>query len=245
MEEVADEAASDFRRVAPLCAKKLSIFDEYPTKSRGFFGAKVMSLEQMDSGDVIFVECRDDVRIMARIPGTFSLADRWDMYGDRRVFRCRAVNLSPDWVALTSPVRVKVGERVIAQIDHLGKLEGAVISVLEHGFMMSIANNNNRDNFAAKLEWLEKHKNHDASERRAAPREMPTDLYSDLILPDGRRETCRVLDISVSGAAISAATVPEIGTVVTIGTVLGRVVRHVKGGFAVRFTARPVATRQH
>ncbi len=197
-----------------------------------------MSLEQMECGDVMFVERRDDVRIMARIPGNFSLADRWDTYGDRRVFPCRAVNLSPHWIALTSPVRVKVGERVIAQIDHLGKLEGAVISVLEHGFMMSITtSNDNRDSIAAKLEWLEKHKNHDASDRRAAPRELPADLYSDLILPDGSRETCRVLDISISGAAISAATAPEIGTVVTIGTVLGRVVRHVKGGFAVEFTS--------
>jgi hypothetical protein len=56
-----------------------------------------------------------------------------------------------------------------------------------------------------------------------------------MILADGSRETCLVLDISVSGAGISANTVPEIGTVVTIGEVEARVVRHFEGGFGVQF----------
>jgi len=56
-----------------------------------------------------------------------------------------------------------------------------------------------------------------------------------MILADGSCEDCLVLDISVSGAAVSANTVPNIGTLLAIGTVIGRVVRHFEGGFAVQF----------
>jgi hypothetical protein len=201
-----------------------------------------MKPQQMEVGDVVIVDRRDDIRIIARIPGEFSLSDRRSVNGERRVFPCRAVNLSPYWIALASPVHVKVGERVIAQIDHLGKLEGPVVHVLRHGFMMRIATSGSkRDNIAAKLEWLEDHKNHDAQDRRCAERVIPKNLHSHVILADGSSETCKVLDISVSGAAISAATVPGIGTVLAIGTVVGRVVRHFEGGFAVHFIERKSA----
>jgi hypothetical protein len=46
---------------------------------------------------------------------------------------------------------------------------------------------------------------------------------------------CFVIDISVSGAAVSADISPEIGTPLAVGWVVGRVVRFVPGGFAVRF----------
>jgi len=86
-----------------------------------------------------------------------------------------------------------------------------------------------------KIEWVEKHKNHDVSDKRANERFVPTNPYSRMILADGSCEDCLVLDISVSGAAVSANTVPNIGTLLAIGTVIGRVVRHFEGGFAVQF----------
>src|SRR6266511_1028132 len=55
------------------------------------------------------------------------------------------------------------------------------------------------------------------------------------MLHDGTTMTCFVIDISVSGAAISADTVPEIATVLAVGKAIGRVVRHFAGGFAVKF----------
>jgi hypothetical protein len=198
-----------------------------------------MSPEQVLLDDIVFVERRHDVRVIVNIPGRFSLADRWDARGERRVFACRAVNLSACAAALASPVIGKVGERVIAHIDHLGKLEGAVVRVLERGFVMSIAASyEERDKLAAKIEWLEKHKDHDVTDQRGDGRVAPTNPYSRMILPDGSRETCLVLDLSVSGAAISADTVPDIGAVVAIGIVVGRVVRHFQGGFAVQFVER-------
>jgi PilZ domain len=203
-----------------------------------FFGAEVMSL-QVEFDDVVFVERRRDIRIIVSVPGRYSLADHRNARGERRVYACRAVNVSPQAIALATPVSGAMGERVIAHIDHLGKLEGVVMRLLDRGFVMSIvATDDERDKLADKIEWLEKHKNHDATEQRADSRFTPASPFSWMILPEGRRETCLVVDLSVSGAAVSADTVPKIGTVVAIGLVVGRVVRHFEGAFAVKFVQR-------
>jgi hypothetical protein len=119
-------------------------------------GAAVMSRKEAEFGDVVFVERRRDVRIIVSIPGRYSLSDRRDARGERRVFACRAVNVSPHAIALATRVNGNVGERVFAQIDHLGKLEGAVVRPLERGFVMNIvASEEERDRLAAKIEWLE------------------------------------------------------------------------------------------
>jgi hypothetical protein len=186
-----------------------------------------------------FVERRQDIRIIVNMPGRFSLANRRTTTGERRVFACRIVNLSPHAIGLASPVSGKRGERVIVHIDHIGKLEGVVARVLTRGFVMSlVASAEERGKLSAKIEWIENHKNHDALDRRGDKRLVPKNPYSRLILSDGSCETCLVLDFSVSGAAISADTVPQIGTVLAIGMIVGRVVRHFDGGFSVQFIAR-------
>jgi hypothetical protein len=198
-----------------------------------------MSLNEAEFGDVVFVERRHDLRIIVSIPGRYSLSNRRDARGERRIFACRAVNVSAQAIALAAPVNGSVGERVIAHIDHLGKLEGPIIRLLERGFVMSIlAGAEERDRLAAKIEWLENYKNHDAADQRGDERMVPANPYSKMILSDGTVETCLVLDLSVSGAAVSADTVPEIGAVLAIGRLVGRVVRHFVGGFAVQFIER-------
>jgi hypothetical protein len=46
------------------------------------------------------------------------------MLPDRREFPCQVVNMSPGGMALIAPVAGEPGERVIAYVDHLGRLEG-------------------------------------------------------------------------------------------------------------------------
>jgi hypothetical protein len=180
-----------------------------------------------------------DVRVIANIPGRYSLADLRNARGERRVFACRAVNLSSHAIALAAPVKGKVGDRVIAHIDRLGRLEGPIDRLLERGFVMSIAATpEERNSLAAKILWVDSHKNHDVSERRGDRRVVPTNPHSKIILPDGRVESCLVLDLSVSGVAVSADTVPEVGTIMAVGSVVGRVVRHFVDGFAIQFIQR-------
>ena len=53
-----------------------------------------------------------------------------------------------------------LGERVIAHIDHLGRLDGTVLRVLSRGFVMSISTSEEESlRLIDRIEWLEKHKN--------------------------------------------------------------------------------------
>lgn len=203
-----------------------------------------MSAQLAQADDVVFVEERRDSRVIVNIPAQFSLSDRRNRRGERRVFRCRAVYLSARAIGFVSSVKVKVGERIIAQVDRLGKIEGTVGCLLEGGFVMNIsASALECDKLVDKIEWLEKHKNHDVIDRRADERSAPTDLYSRVTLPDGGTETCLVLNVSASGIALEADTVPEVGTVLVIGKIVSHVVRQFDGGFAAQFINRQSETK--
>ena len=57
-----------------------------------------------------------------------------------------------------------------------------------------------------------------------------------MILPDGKAIVCHIVDMSLSGAAISSEVRPEVGMLITLGKTPSRVVRHLETGFAVEFT---------
>ncbi len=139
-------------------------------------------------------------------------------------------------MTLFAPVTGDIGGRVIAHCDVFGKLDGAVTRVLDRGFVARItASDSERRKLAARIEGYEKIKNYDILDRRIHKRIIPIDPRSTLLLGDGKRMECFVIDISTSGAAVSADTQPEIGTPLAVGAVVGRVVRHFDDGFAVQF----------
>ncbi|MGH9550332.1 MAG: PilZ domain-containing protein, partial [Terriglobales bacterium] len=57
-----------------------------------------------------------------------------------------------------------------------------------------------------------------------------------LTLSDGTKQACRVIDLSLGGAAVETHPKPAIGAQVTIGRTDGRVTRHTASGVAVKFT---------
>ena len=149
------------------------------------------------------------------------------------------MSVSKRAVALIAPVGVKIGDQISAQLDHLGKPEGTVIRILEHGFAMSIAaTDEEREKLDGKIAWLERYKNLDAAEQRTHPRFAPAKSRTKMLLADGTSIKCAILDVSASGAAISAEIIPATGTVLAIGTIVARVVRHFRGGFGVKFIER-------
>jgi len=187
--------------------------------------------------DLEAVDRPSDVRIVLSVPGRFSLASRRDMGGQRREFPCRVVSMSCYSIALATPVSGEKGERVIAHVDHFGKLQGRIVNSLEGGFVMEIvASRVERHRLAAKIEWYEKSKHHEVENLRDHVRLIPKNPYSTLVLADGTTTECLVMDVSASGVAVCADLVPEIGTPVAVGKVVGRVVRRFNDGFAVRFT---------
>jgi hypothetical protein len=161
------------------------------------------------------------------------------MLADRREFPCQVVNMSPGGMALMAPVVGQPGERVIAYVDHLGRLEGVIARLIENGFAMTIAATaRKRDKLAAQLTWLANRQILNLPEDRRHGRIIPRNPMARLIMPNGINLTCRVIDMSQSGAAVSMAADqrPDVGALVTIGKTTGRVVRHLEDGFAIEFT---------
>src|SRR5271169_2029647 len=127
------------------------------------------------------------------------------MLADRREFPCQVVNMSPGGMALIAPVAGKPGERVIAYVDHVGRLEGIVARQFENGFAMTVAATaRKRDKLAAQLTWLANRGILGLPEDRRHGRITPRNPTARLILPNGVNVTCRIIDISQSGAAIAS-----------------------------------------
>src|SRR5712691_3661253 len=159
------------------------------------------------------------------------------MLADRREFPCQVANMSPGGMALIAPVCGQPGERVIAYVDHVGRLEGVIARQFENGFAMTIsATTRKRDKLAAQLTWLANRHILGLPEDRRHGRIIPRDPVSTLQLPDGTSINCRVIDMSLSGAAVATDQRPPIGTLITLGKTQGRIVRHLDQGFAVEFT---------
>ncbi|MDR3420152.1 MAG: PilZ domain-containing protein [Xanthobacteraceae bacterium] len=159
------------------------------------------------------------------------------MLPDRREFPCQVVNMSPGGMALIAPVGGAPGDRVIAYVDHLGRLEGHVARTFPNGFAMTIgATPRKRDKLAAQLTWLANRHILGLPEDRRHGRFVPRNPISRMIMPNGVNLSCRIIDVSQSGAGIASDQRPPIGVMVTLGKVQGRVVRHLEDGFAIEFT---------
>jgi hypothetical protein len=159
------------------------------------------------------------------------------MLADRREFPCQVVDMSPGGMAVIAPVNGKAGERVIAYVDHIGRLEGVIVRQFANGFAMTIsATPRKRDKLASQLTWLANRHVLGLPEDRRHGRVVPKDPTSTLMLANGESITCRVIDMSLSGAAVMTDLRPQIGSLVTLGKTQGRVIRHIEQGFAVEFT---------
>ena len=64
---------------------------------------------------------------------------------------------------------------------------------------------------------------------------MPRNPIAVLTLEDGTKMTCRIIDLSLSGAAIAAENRPALKSHVMLGKVQARVVRNLEDGFAIEF----------
>jgi len=159
------------------------------------------------------------------------------MLADRREFPCQVSDMSPGGMSVVGPVSGKAGERVVAYIDHVGRLEGTVIRVLPNGFAMSIsATARKRDKLAAQLTWLANRHILGLPEDRRHDRIVPRNPRTTVTMPDGLAMVCRIIDMSLSGAAIASQNRPEVGVLITLCKIPSRVVRHIDEGFAVEFT---------
>src|SRR5581483_3786188 len=128
------------------------------------------------------------------------------MLENRQEYPCRIINMSPGGMAVMAEAPGKMGERVIAYVDHLGRLEGKISREFEGGFAMSIgATPRKREKLAAQLTWLANRQILNLPEDRRHGRIVPRNPRARLILPNGVNVACRVINLSQSGAAVAIA----------------------------------------
>jgi len=168
-------------------------------------------------------------RVKVNLLGRFMLEDRHE-------YPCQTADISPGSAALVTPVVGRVGERVVVYVDHIGRIEGEIVRIYDGGFAMSInATLRKKDKLAAKLTWLANRHELNLPEDRRHDRVAPSNPIAMISLPDGREYSCRVLDMSFSGAALSTEARPPIGSPVNLGKIRATVVRHFEEGIAVEF----------
>jgi hypothetical protein len=158
------------------------------------------------------------------------------MFNDRRECPCQLLEISPGDAVFVSPFCGEKGEKVIAYIDNIGRLEGTILERKDNGFVMGIsASLRKRDKLADTLTWLANRHVLSLAEDRRHLRRTPKRTDATLILSDGATHSVRVIDMSLSGAALATSLRPALGSPVRLGRLGARVVRHFDDGVGIEF----------
>ena len=206
-----------------------TIDDGAPEESLRERGERLLEQKGKRAAVKIVPDRRRHRRVPVKVFGRF-------MREDKQEYPCQVINMSSGGMAMLAPVACEPGERIVAYLDNLGRIEGVVVRPFEGGFAMRIlASLHKRERIANLLTWLTNQKALGLGEERKHERVVPRINASKLILPNGDVHNCRVIDVSLSGASVACAVKPEIGTVVILGRMRGRVVRHHDQGVALQF----------
>ena len=174
------------------------------------------------------------------VDGNYTLPNWYDPQGKLRTFACRTTRVSPYRMMVEVPVVGKVGDCLTSYFRDFGKLDGHISDTRPGGFLLELnVTYAMRERLSNILTWLEeKQKDPAVIDLRRNPRVVPADSHSTLTLADGAIHPCFIIDMSATGAAVSAELEPEVGTPLAVGTCVGRVMRIFPGGFAVKFVER-------
>ncbi|HLH10634.1 MAG TPA: PilZ domain-containing protein [Methylovirgula sp.] len=166
---------------------------------------------------------------------TIALLGRY-MLEDKREYTCQTANMSPGGVSVIAPVRGAIGERVVAYLDQIGRIEGRIVRHTERGFAMQLSlPYAKREKIANQLTWLANREALGMPEDRRHERIVPHRRHAVLKIEGEREHVVKLIDVSVSGAAISTTAQPAIGTKVLLGDTPGQVVRAFEGGLGITF----------
>jgi hypothetical protein len=158
------------------------------------------------------------------------------MRENRQEYPARLIDISIGGASLYSPIDVTSGERIVAYFEPLGGFEGSVARLFQGGFAMRFeATAHKRERLAAQLTFLINRPHLGALADRRHERVVPKNAEQSLTLLDGLTITCRVIDVSLTGASIATPARPSIGMAVKLGNMRARVVRHHAEGIAVAF----------
>ena len=144
--------------------------------------------------------------------------------------------MSPDAAKLVSAHSPNVGDRAIIYLDNVGRIEGNISRRYPDGFALEIdCTPRKRDKLANQIRQLECHHSFGEHNQRDYQRIEPQNTNSELKLSDGRSYPIKIIDISLSGAAVAVDVKPAVGSVVWLAGMQGTVVRHFAEGIGLDF----------
>jgi hypothetical protein len=158
------------------------------------------------------------------------------MRADREEYPCETIDISPGGVAFATTAEVAPGERIIAYMNQVGRIEGFVARRFVGGFAIRMKLPPLKvDKLAEQLTWLANRQALGMPEDRRHDRITPRHTRAMVKLPSGRELLAKVIDISMSGAALQIDFQAPIGSALSVGSTQAQVVRSFAGGFAVEF----------
>ncbi len=159
------------------------------------------------------------------------------MLPDHQEYDCTATEMTAERALFACSGIARNGDRVISYLQHIGRIEGTVTALTASGFVIAInAPERKREKLAAQLAWIAKRQLLGLPEDRRHDRLTPRNTRAHLMLEDGVLLACRLIDLSLSGAAIEIENRPPLGTRVQLGkNMSGKIVRHFMEGVAVEF----------
>jgi hypothetical protein len=177
------------------------------------------------------------------VGGSYSLPNWYDPQGNLRSFACRTTRVSPFRMIVDVPVVGKVGDRLTTYFRDFGKFEGLISDTMERGFLLELEmTRERREKLSETLTWIaKKQQDPEVTDLRGDARFVPPNPHTTLTLADGSIHPCFIIDYSVSGVAVSAAVQPPVGMPLAVGACVGRVVRLLPNGIAVKFVERQTA----
>ena len=157
--------------------------------------------------------------------------------GTGEEFACNTIDVCAGGIRINLARPLTKGEELVLYIDSIGRVEGAVVRVLnEVGYAIEFrVPPRKREKIADALTWLVNKDRLGLSDERIAER-RPATGQMIAIHGKGVSIACAVVDVSLFGVALkTAGPRPMIGDRVQIGERAGTCVRYIDGGFAVDF----------
>ncbi|MEM8934850.1 MAG: PilZ domain-containing protein [Pseudomonadota bacterium] len=150
-----------------------------------------------------------------------------------------AVDLSAGGVAIESDLEVQMGDRVVLHFDGGTRLVGDVRRIFDGGFALELAlSESKRDRLIQSLQpaidsgrQIERL----AVDRRITQRVKASRVESTFITEAGDEAPCRIVDVSLTGAAIESETELHVGAVISLGRTRGVVMRRDGNLYGVMF----------
>jgi hypothetical protein len=171
------------------------------------------------------------------VSGSYTLPNWYDAQGKLRTFACRTTRVSPFRMIVDVPVVGKVGDRLTSYFRDFGQFEGSISDTMRGSFLLELEMTRaRREKLSDMLTWIEKkRKDSTIIDTRRHARIVLPHPHSLLTLADGSIHPCFIIDVSASGVAVSAAVQPPVGMPLAVGACIGRVVRLLPDGIAVKF----------